>query len=360
MAEMNRNLRIEKGKVELVELPMPHPREGFVLVEQEYAPVCVEQRPYANGFYEFYEDSLHLGHEGVGVVVEVGPGVTSAIVGDRVIVYQFWPCGDCWVCQHGLGPTHCMRCRDFRDIEDFNASAFGSGGSGFNQYRLAPVSMIQKIPDSLDFKYAAGALCLIGCTYTPMQEHGVTPGHYALVAGVGFIGHAAIANLKYRGARVIALGRNRNRMDMAKSMGADVIVNPDDCDWLEQVCSFTPQGRGVDISFECSGYPYYQHRCIAALRHYGTCVLLGYAPHEPLVLDLRCEPELMRGKKFLAASFDVHFNDRLDLIELLQDPWMQARVDQLVTDIFPMSKAREAFDKILAGQAGKVYLRPGE
>ena len=140
-----------------------------------------------------------------------------------------------------------------------------------------------------------------------------------MVAGVGFIGHATIVNLKYRGTKVIVLGRTRQRMEMATRLGADLIVDPEANDWMDQVRAFTPDGRGPDFAFECSGYPYYQQRCLDALRHYGTLVLLGYAAHEgdSLRWPLHTESGLSWGHKTITAHFDVNFNHRQDLLEVL-------------------------------------------
>ena len=357
---MNRVLRIEKGSAEVVERPMPTPQQGFVVVRQHIAPICIEQRAYDTGFSEWFEEPEHFGHEGVGEIHAIGPGVTGFSEGDRVVIYQGWACGTCYVCDHGLGATHCIDLKVPRDIENFNKSA--SGGGGYCEYRLVPSNMLYRLPDGLSYKHASAANCLIGCTYSSMRDHHISPEHYCLVAGVGFIGHATIVNLKYRGAKVIALGRSAGRMEKAKELGADLLVSPEDGDWMDRVRDFTPGGRGPDFAFECSGYPYYQQRCLDVLRHYGTLVLLGYAAHEgeELKWAINTERGLCWGHKTITAHFDVNFNHRGDMMEVLQDPWMQSRVDELISHQFPMSRAAEAFETILSKKACKVHLLPME
>jgi threonine dehydrogenase-like Zn-dependent dehydrogenase len=360
VADFNRVLRIEKGKAEVVRRPMPVPASGFVLVRQHIAPICIEHRAYETGFAEWFEDTERYGHEGVGEISAIGPGVTEYSEGDRVVIFQGWACGHCWVCEHGLGATHCINLKGPREIEEHNGAE--SGGGGYCEYRLVPANMMAKIPDGLSYKHASAANCLIGCTYSSMRDHNISPEHYCLIAGVGFIGHATITNLKYRGAKVIVLGRTPSRMKMAEDLGADLIVNPEDSDWLEQVRSFTPDGRGPDFAFECSGYPYYQQRCLDALRHYGTLILLGYAAHEgrELKWDLNTEHGLCWGHKTITAHFDVNFGHRQDLMEVLSDPWMQQRIDKMVSHQIPMSRAAEAFERIIAKKACKVHLLPQE
>ena len=360
MTELNRILRIEKGRAEIVEKPLPAPGPGFALVRQHIAPICIEHRAFETGFAEWHEDPEHYGHEGVGEVAALGAGVTNVGEGDRVVIFQGWACGDCWVCEHSLSATHCINLKGPVEIEQHNGNA--SGGAGYSEYRLAPSNMVHRIPNGLSYKHASAANCLIGCTYSAMRDHNISPEHYCLIAGVGFIGHATLVNLKYRGAKVIVLGRNAQRMQMATKLGADLVVNPEAPDWFEQVRDFTPAGRGPDFAFECSGYPYYQQRCLDVLRHYGTLVLLGYAAHEgkDFKWGLNTEYGLCWGHKTITAHFDVNFNHRQDLIEVLQDPWIQQRVDTMITHVFPMSQAAEAFQTIIEKKACKVHLLPQE
>lgn len=366
MANLNRVLKITKGASEIIEHPIPTPGPGFVVVRQHIVPNCIEHRIYQTGFYEFHEDETHAGHEGVGEIHSLGPGVDGWDIGERVVVFQGWPCGRCWVCEKGLSPTHCINLRLPVDVEKHNES--GSGGNGFCEYRLVPTSMLCRIPDGLSFRHASAANCLIGCTYSPVRDLHVTNEHVCLVGGVGFVGLATIVNLKYRGAKVVVLGRDEQRMNAAvDQFGADACVNPDSDDWLAQVRSFTPDGRGVDFSFECSGYPYYQQRCLDALRHYGHLVLLGYAAHEGPDLEwhLNTERGLSWGHKQISSHFDVNVNHRSEILQTLCDPWIQDQVDKLITHTFPMSRASEAFDLLTKRASadefvGKIHLVPGE
>lgn len=379
----NKVLEIGKGHARVIQKPMPSPKSNFVLVKQHIAPNCIEHRIFDTGFREFHECAqpaqlgthaevnhtdpcLHAGHEGVGEVVELGPQATKWNIGDRVVIFQGWPCGDCYVCEQGLSPTHCINLRIPADIEAYNDAE--SGGNGFCEYRLVPEGMLAKIPDNLSYRHAASANCLIGCTYSPVRDLNITAEHTCLVGGVGFVGLATIINLKFRGAKVIVLGRDERRMRAAKSLfEADVVINPEDKDWIEQIRAHTPDSRGVDFAFECSGYPFYQQKCLDALRHYGHLVLLGYAAQEGenFTWNLNTERGLSWGHKTISSHFDVNVNHRSDILLALQDPWMQAQIDKLVTHTIPMSRAEDAF-KLLAKRVesdefiGKIHFLPGE
>ncbi len=356
MKDQNVNLRVEKGVAEVVEVPMPHAvGEGFVVVEQAYAGICTEQKVYATGFYEAHESPLHMGHEGCGTIVEVGPGVSGLAVGDRVIVHIGWACGECFVCQHGLTSTNCENLRVGPDMEAHNGAAPGSGGAGFNRFRLAPAINVQKIPDTLDFRYARAANCLLGSTYSIVRDFDVGPETYALVAGVGFIGHAVIANLKHRGATVIALGRNESRLEIARRLGIDATIHPDDPDWLDQLKSLTPNGRGVDTSYECSGHPDYQRKALDSLRRFGQLILMGYQREKDWTLDLDVHDDILVPARRIAGMEDLMFKHRADLLELLQDPTMQQQLDIMISGEVPLDSAEAVFTDILTKQHGKFY-----
>lgn len=388
MSEMNVVLTLpEKGVVALKEKPYPKIASGYVLIKVAIAPICVEHEGYRAHRFEWHEDPEHLGHEGVGEIVEVMPG-SSFSVGDRVVVYQGDPCGTCFVCSTGLSPTHCMvkpyeqmdAGATMKGIENDNSgkstmellaeTGVGSmrgielncdsesGGFGFSRYRIAPEHMIQRIPDELDYRYAAAANCSCGCTYTGIEELGVKAGDVVLVAGIGFIGYGAIINAKFRGATVIALGRNEARMELARKIGADHVINPEDDDWLQQIHQLTGDRKGVDHVAECSGFPFYQSKCIAAVRRYGGVFFFGHVPGSDHKLEIHVLDEIMNRHVQLTGGHDVRFIDRPDLVRMLMDKEVQRRVDLMVTHEFNMSDAQQGFEAALSKKAGKIFLYP--
>ncbi len=370
MAKVNKVVSVpEKGRVKIAEKPYPKITNGYVLVKVHVAPICTEQRIYDEHFFEFYEKPDGMGHEGVGEIVEVMPG-SQFSVGDRVIIYQLPRCGKCYVCVEAQGtPTSCVMnsppkldsaqessIDGFAMIEE--ACGSESGGYAFSQYRLAPENMTQRIPDGLSYKYAAAANCLMGCTFTGIRETDVGSGSYMLVAGIGFIGHGLIAWGKYFRAKVIALGRTKNRMEAARKLGADYLINPEYPDWLDQIHAITGSRMGVDVAFECSGFPYYQEKCVQATHNYGRVHLMGYYPKADNMWTFHVDDMIIRRHITIDGHHDVRLKDRRDLVELLQDKEIQNAVDFMVTHEYPMEQTEEAFKTILAKKAIKVYLLP--
>ena len=372
----------EPFQVALKEMPYPKIVPGYVMVKVEIAPVCIEHQVYKEHRMEWHSDCDHQGHEGVGTICQVTPG-SRLNVGERVVMYQGDPCGECFVCQRGLSPTHCMQIpyESFTETQDPNSimpsgeqaqyapgglriiekkCGSESGGFGFVQYRILQECMVQKIPESLPFRYAALQNCSIGCTYSGVEDCGVKRDDWVVVAGVGFIGCGAIINAKYRGANVIVLGRNEFRMDQAKRMGADHIVNPDDDDWLEQIHELTGDMKGADHVFEASGYPYYQKKALAAVRRFGNVWLFGFLVETSEPLPISLLDEIHNRGVHLSGNHDVHVKHREGLMKMMQNPQVQAWADHLITHEFNMSEAAQAFEAALSKKAGKVFLYPQE
>lgn len=354
----------------LVDKAYPTIIPGFVIVETAIAPVCNEARIYRDHQFEWHDSPEHLGHESVGTVVEVAAGSRFEI-GDRVIVFQGNSCRECFVCTEGLSPTHClgipyegfdegMAPQDVTagllGIEKVNASE--SGGFAMAQYRIAPEHMVVRLPDDLSFEHAAAGNCALGCTYTAAEEAGVNAGDVVVVGGIGFIGLGAVVNALYRGATVVALGRNEYRMDLCEQIGVQHIIEPDDPDLLPRIHAITGGRQGADVAFECSGAPYYLDRCFAALRRYGhmhSQGFLGTGEYTVSILET-----MMDRHVSWSGGHDVRFRDRDGLLRMLQDPEVQRQIDVLHTHTFPMSRAAEAFEVGLSKNCGKIYLLPGE
>ncbi|MFW2403405.1 MAG: zinc-dependent alcohol dehydrogenase [Gammaproteobacteria bacterium] len=385
MTETNTVLTIPApGEVRLAEKPYPRIVPGFVLVRVAIAPICIEHRIYKEHSFEWHEDAEHLGHEGVGEIVQVTDGSAFA-VGDRVVMYQGNPCGECFVCNEALSPTHCMGI-PYEEIDDGGnphkhidslggreamAAPGGllsieiecgseSGGFGFSTYRIVPESMLQRLPDALPYRYAATANCSAGCTYSGVEDLNVQSGDVVMVAGIGFIGFGAIINAKYRGATVIALGRNDFRMELARKIGADYILDPDDKDWLDKVHGITGNKRGVDAVFECSGYPYYQTRAISALRRYGGMFCFGFLPGSDEKLPIHVLDDIMNKHITITGGHDVAVKHREGLLNMLCDADVQRGLDHMITHEFNMSDGARAFEACLSKKAGKVFLYPQE
>jgi D-arabinose 1-dehydrogenase-like Zn-dependent alcohol dehydrogenase len=355
----------EPKKFELVERPYPKIKSGYAIIRNEIAPICLEgTRIWAAHDFEFHDDPTHLGHESVGTVVEVLPG-SNFKVGDRVIIFQGDHCGQCHACRNGLSPTYCQSNNPdihgversaMKGIEHRNESE--SGGFAMAQYRIAPEANLYRIPDAVDFRYAAACNCSYGAGFSNQELMDVKAGDTVLVGGIGFIAMGHIISSLYRNATVIALIRNEYRKEMLMKMGVEHFINPDDADWLDQVKALTYEGQGVDHAVDGSGVTYYQEKLMAATRIYGTMNFSGHTPGAKLALSPL--HDLIDPAHKFNGQHDVRIKDREHLVRSLANKDVQRNIDIMVTHEFPMSRADDAFEVQVSKKCGKIYLYPQE
>jgi threonine dehydrogenase-like Zn-dependent dehydrogenase len=348
----------EPRRFELIERPYPKFKAGYAVVRTEIAPVCLEgSRIWTSHDCEFFDDPYHMGHEGVGVIDDIHPGSTFR-KGDRVIVFQGDHCGQCHSCRNGFSPTYCRSNipefggKALHGIEEKNDSE--SGGFAMEKYRLAPIANLYRIPDALEFRYAAAANCSFGVGFSNQEIMNVKAGDTVLVGGIGFIGMGHVISALYRNATVIALVRNDYRQALLEKMGVQHFVDPEDNDWLDQVNALTYDGQGADHSVDGSGVVYYQERLMAATKLYGNVNFSGHTPGAKLSISPL--HHVIDPAHNFQGQHDVRARDRERLARALLNRNVQRMIDVMVTHEFPMSQAGDAFELQVSKKCGKVYL----
>jgi 2-desacetyl-2-hydroxyethyl bacteriochlorophyllide A dehydrogenase len=261
---------VEAGKpfaVEKIDVPVIKPYE--VLVEIKASGICGTDVHYHSGEFSPYIIPLTLGHEGAGVVKEVGSDVTHIQVGDHAVIHYIISCGNCKPCLQG----HDNRCR--------NRQSIGSHVDGtFAEYIKVPARSALKMADNVPFEWGAIAACAVSTPYHSMKISGLKVGDTALVFGVGGVGLHAVMWAKFFGAgKVIAVDLIDSKLEEAQRYGADMVVNATRDDVLEAVERAT-DGWGVDVAIECSGSPKAMEQAIKAIKgrnRYatGTAVSVG-------------------------------------------------------------------------------------
>jgi S-(hydroxymethyl)glutathione dehydrogenase/alcohol dehydrogenase len=274
--------------VEDLEVRMPGPRE--VLVQVVAAGFCHSDSSFMNGLYEWPTPAV-CGHEGAGIVLEVGAGVTHVQRGDHVIVATLAACGTCERCASGR-PTSC------RATLGNWSETFTLGGRPVNNFAGASVfadrTVVRDvqcvpIPDDVPFESAA----LVGCGVVTgmgavLNRADVQLGHTAAVWGVGGVGLNVIQALKLRRARrIIAVDVVAEKEAIARRFGAtDFLLGTRD-DLVDAIAAMEPysddstrgpfNAGGVDWTFDCVARPEVTYAAIEALDWGGTCVVIGVA-----------------------------------------------------------------------------------
>jgi len=196
--------------------PIPVPGDGQVLVKIEASGLCHTDIHAANGDWPVKPTPPFVpGHEGVGIVQRVGPGVTRVREGDRVAVpWLGWACGECDYCTTGW-ETLCERQKN---------SGYSVDG-GWAEYALASGAYVGKVPEGIDPFEAAPLTCAGVTTYKAVKVSGARSSDLVAIFGVGGLGHLAMQYALIAGAKVVAVDLFDEKLQMAKELGAAYTVN---------------------------------------------------------------------------------------------------------------------------------------
>lgn len=272
------------GKIELREVARPVPGPGEALVKVTLTTICGTDVHILKGEYPV-RPGLIVGHEPVGVVEQVGQGVTGYQLGDRVIVGAITPCGQCRACLSNRSSQCSQGGDDFKAIGGWR---FGNTIDGCQaEYVVVPDARanLAKIPVGLSDE--AVILCPdIMSTGMAAAEHGgVRIGDAVAVFAQGPIGLCATAGARLCGASlVIAVDSIPKRQEIAKRMGADVVLDPKQQDVVAEIKRLT--GGGVDVAIEALGLQETFESCLRSVRPGGVVSSLGvYSGHLTVPLD---------------------------------------------------------------------------
>lgn len=333
------------GHVALQDVEEPFPRPGQVKIRVRAAGLCgTDLHIYKDEFRSF--PPVVLGHEVAGEIAELGDGVDGIDLGTRVTTETYFStCGVCRYCRNGQSNL-CL-----------NRRSIGSAvNGGFTQYLVVPARNIHRLPPGVDFQ--AGALteplaCVVhGVLGTPT----VTPGDIAVIAGPGAIGLLTLQVVKAAGATVVVLGTDadQQRLELARSLGADYVVNVQREDPADLVAQITPEGLGADVVYECSGAGPAAQQLLELVRRRGRFVQIGLFG-KPVAWDLDqiCFKELVvTGSN---ASTPPAWTRAL---QLLANGSVQT--SPLISHVFDVTDWQRAFDTFEARSSIKVILQPVE
>jgi len=249
------------------DIPVPGP--GQILVKTEACGVCHTDLHAAHGDWPLKPALPFIpGHEGIGLVVAIGAGVTMVKEGDRVgVPWLYSACG------------HCEYCLSAKETVCAEAQFGGyTKNGGFAEYILADANYVAHIPAGLAAVDAAPIICAGVTSYKGIKETGVKPGDWIAISGIGGLGHLAIQYAKVMGLHVCAIDIDDSKLAHAKSLGADLTINARIGDPIAAMRKATGGGaHGVLITApSLSAF----QQGVAMTRKCGTCVLVGLPPGE--------------------------------------------------------------------------------
>jgi alcohol dehydrogenase len=273
-----------KGKIAIREVPRPEPAVGQALVRVTLTTICGTDVHILKGEYPVRE-GLTVGHEPVGVIEALGPGVSGYALGDRVIVGAITPCGQCRACLSG-DSSQCGHGE--KGYEAIGGWRFGNTINGCQaEYVLVPDAQanLAKIPAGLSDQEVLLCPDIMSTGFSAAERGQVRLGDAVAVFAQGPIGLCATAGARLAGAAlVIGVDSVPQRLEVARRMGADVVLNFKEQDVVAEIKRLT--GGGVDVAIEALGQPATFENALRSIRPGGTLSSLGvYSGHLRLPLD---------------------------------------------------------------------------
>ena len=273
-----------KGRIRISEVPRPEPAVGQALIKVTLTTICGTDVHILKGEYPVRQ-GLVVGHEPVGVIEALGSGVTGYAVGDRVVVGAITPCGQCRACLSGTS-SQCGHGGD--GYEAIGGWRFGNTIDGCQaEYVLVPNAQanLARIPAGLTDKEVLLCPDIMSTGFSAAERGGVRIGDAVAVFAQGPIGLCATAGARLAGASlVIGVDSVPRRLEMARRMGADVVLNFKEQDVVAEIKRLT--GGGADVVIEALGTPSTFENCLRSVRPGGTVSSLGvYSGHLTLPLD---------------------------------------------------------------------------
>jgi len=333
----------------LEEVDVPRIKDDEVLVKVESVGICGSDIEIKNGTYpDYIAYPIIPGHETAGVVVEVGRNVIGFKEGDRVAVEPHAGCGICRNCKRGYY-SYCIN----YGKPGHRTLGFTVNGS-YAEYVAAPARNLHKLPSNMSFEEGSMAVSA-GTSMFGIMEIGIEPGDYVVIIGPGPIGLTALALVKAVGAgKTIVLGTRWPRLNMAKELGADVLINVyEDKDPVKTVLELT-DGVGADVVINTTPSPQTVQQGIKMLRRGGRYLMLGLTwEPTPLVLgEISVKGITIKGTRGEARN-------ALDMVIKLAESG-RVNLKKLITHTFKLDdviQAFEVFEKRI-GDPLKVIVKP--
>ena len=343
------------------EVDLQGPQDGEVLVEVMATGVCHTDQFTLSGDDPEGAFPAILGHEGAGIVREVGAGVTSVKPGDHVIPLYTPECRECDYCLHPkTNLCQSIRSTQGQGLMPDGTSRFSIDGtpilhymgcSTFSNFTVLPEIALAKVREDAPFE----KICYIGCGVTTgvgavVFDAKVEPGSNVAVFGLGGIGLNVIQGAKMVGAdKIIGIDINPEKVEIAKKFGMTDFIHPKECENVIEAIADLTNG-GVDYSFECIGNVDVMRQALECChKGWGESVIIGVAGAGQ---EISTRPfQLVTGRVWRGSAFGGA-RGRTDVPKIV-DWYMDGKIniDDLITHVMPLDEINNAFDLMHKGES---------
>ena len=321
------------------EFPDPEPGYGEVVVALNLKASCLCRSDMSLYYGEPVlgkAGSFIPGHEPCGVVKTVGEGVENLEEGDRVAIYL------------GIGCGHCQHCRSGYIVfcEQFKCIGFHADGGHADLIKI-PAENCLKMPEEMSFVEGAMSTDKVGTLYYAQKRLGVSGSDTVAIFGQGPMGGSGVAVAKALGAEVIAIDPIDQRLQLAKKVGADYIINPNETDPLREIKRIT-DGLGADIAIDCSGSPKAENSALDCVKKGGAVAFIG----ESKSTTVNPSDQFIRKQLKVIGSwyFPIWMYDEIARLIVRK----KLPLEDLITHRFRIDQAQEAYDTFDKRETGGV------
>jgi len=313
---------------QIVEREIPEPGAGHVRIKIQACGVCHSDQFTKEGLWPGIEYPRVPGHEVIGILDEVGVGVSGWQKGQRV--------GVGW---HGGHDGTCLSCRrgDFRNCRNRKVPGVSYDG-GYQQYMVAPVESLSAVPEGLSDVEAAPLLCAGVTTFGALRNSGALPGELVGVVGVGGLGHLAIQWASKFGYRVAAIGRGPDDLGLARKLGASAYIDSGSVNTAEAL----QQLGGAQVILATAPSSKSMSAAIGGLAPNGTLVVIGVDAQPIEVTPL----QLITGVRSIRGGLAGTPADGEDALRFAALSGVRPMVET-----YPLERAAEAYARMMSGKA---------
>jgi 6-hydroxycyclohex-1-ene-1-carbonyl-CoA dehydrogenase len=328
--------------LEVMDVPTPKPGPGEALIKVAGCGLCHTDLHYLDhGVKTFKAPPLILGHEAAGTVAELGAGVTSRTVGDRVVIPAVLSCGRCRYCRQGR-----------ENLCDQLAMLGNNIDGAYAEYVVVPAAELVVVPDGISLEQASVVADAVSTPYHAVTRRGkVRPGDQVAVVGCGGVGLNVVQCAAVAGGRVIAVDVNDQRLETARQLGAAETVNPKAVQRADKrVRELT--GGGADVAFEAIGSPGTIQLAYGLLRRGGRLCVIGYSAEEVALSAAR----LMYFELEIVGSLGCGAGEYPEILGLVQAG--RLKLDEIVSGTLPLARINEGLDRLRRGEGIRWVITP--
>jgi len=326
--------------IEIRDIPVPSPQKGEVLLEMKASGICGSDlsilsatKPNDNTT----KDLIIPGHEPVGIIRELGSNVQGLAVGDRVMMHHYSGCLNCSMCKIG-----------FTQMCLVHHEVYGrTMNGGHEDYMIVPEYTCIPMPEELDFASAAACACGTGTAFQALKRLSIPTDSILAVFGQGPVGLSATMFASQMNVKVIAIDVVKERLELAKELGAWETINSKETDAEERIRELT-NGEGSDFALDATGIPEVRVQAVDSTKYWGTVCFVG----EGNTTTFDISKQIIHKQLSVIGSWTFSQSGLSNVANFVVDK--KSPMAKLITHTFELKDAEQAYEKFVIGNTGKV------